>query len=80
MLQTIDSDESIDTASILADADPECAALVHALADCCHPKAKRLLARLSQHPDLATRAQLRADVLQLLTLAFGKVEALRRLQ
>jgi hypothetical protein len=80
MLQYIDSEYFVDAASILADADPESAALIRALAGCCHPKANRLLVRLSQCPDLATRTQLRADVLQLLTLTFGKAEALRRLQ
>ena len=54
--------------------------LVHALAGCCHPKAARLLARLGEHPDADARVALRADVLQLLTLTFGRAEALRRLQ
>ena len=80
MLQHIDSEEFVDAASVLIDADPETAALVRALAGCCHPKANRLLARLAQHPDLAARTLLRTDVLQLLTLTFGKSEALRRLQ
>jgi len=47
---------------------------------CCHPKAGRLLARLAAQPDAEALAALRADVLDLLTLSFGKAEALRRLQ
>ncbi len=80
MLQHIDSQDFADAASVLADADPETAALVRAMEGCCHPKAGRLLARLGQHPDAETLKQLRGDVLQLLTLTFGKAEALRRLQ
>ena len=80
MLQHIDSQDFLDVASVLADADPETAVLVQALDGCCHPKAGRLLARLAEHPDANARTLLRADVMQLLTLAFGKVEALRRLQ
>jgi len=80
MLQHIDSQDFADAASVLADADPETAALVQALEGCCHPKAGRLLARLGQHPDPDALKQLHADVLQLLTLTFGKTEALRRLQ
>ncbi len=80
MLQHIDSQDFVDAATVLADADPETAQLVRALDGCCHPKAGRLLARLGEHPDAQARSVLRADILQLLTLAFGKVEALRRLQ
>jgi hypothetical protein len=80
MLQNIHSQDFALADSVLADADPETAALVQALEGCCHPKAGRLLARLAAHPDAEARAVLRADVLQLLTLAFGRAEALRRLQ
>jgi len=80
MLQHIDSEDFVDAAAVLADADPETAALVHALAGCCHPKVNRLMARLGEHPDTEARARLRDDVLRLLTLTFGKAEALRRLQ
>ena len=80
MLQHIDSQDFADAASVLADADPETAAIVRAMEGCCHPKTGRLLARLGQHPDAETLKQLRGDVLQLLTLTFGKAEALRRLQ
>ncbi len=80
MLQYIDSEDFADPATVLAHADSETAPLVLALAGCCHPKANRLLARLGQHPDASARAQLRADILQLLTLTFGKSEAQRRLQ
>lgn len=80
MLQHIDSQDFADAASVLPDADPETIALVQALEGCCHPKAGRLLARLGQHPEPDTLKQLRHDVLQLLTLTFGKAEALRRLQ
>ncbi|HWS05840.1 MAG TPA: hypothetical protein VN230_08650 [Burkholderiaceae bacterium] len=80
MLQQFDCQDFPDPANVLADADPETAMLVHALAGCCHPKAARLLVRLGEHPDAQARAVLRADVLQLLTLAFGRAEALRRLQ
>ena len=80
MLQQFDCPDFPETANVLAGADPETAALVHALAGCCHPKAARLLARLGEHPDADARVLLRADVLQLLTLTFGRAEALRRLQ
>ncbi len=80
MLQRFDSENFTDAASVLADADPETALLIQALAGCCHPKAGRLLARLCEQPDADTRAHMRADVLQLLTLTFGRAEALRRLQ
>jgi hypothetical protein len=80
MLQQFDGPDFPDAAGVLADADPETAALVHALAGCCHPKAARLLARLGERPDAQARMVLRADVLQLLTLTFGRAEALRRLQ
>ncbi len=80
MLEHIDSEDIANAAAVLADADPETAALVEALEGCRHPKAGRLLARLGQHPDPDVLTQLRADVLQLLTLTFGRAEALRRLQ
>ncbi len=80
MLQYIDSPEFADPAAVLAGADPETARLVRAMEGCCHPKAGRLLARLAAQPDAEALAALRADVLDLLTLSFGKAEALRRLQ
>ncbi len=80
MLEHIVSQDIPDFKVALADTDPETALLARALADCRHPKAGRLLARLSQNPDANARVQLRADIFQLLVLAFGKAEALRRLQ
>ncbi len=82
MLQYIDSQDFTDAAAVLAGADPETARLVQAMEGCCHPKAGRLLGRLAQRKDTDAEAlaALRADVLDLLTLSFGKAEALRRLQ
>ena len=80
MLQTIDSQDFTETAAVLAGADPVIARLEEALDGCCHPKASRLLARLAQQPEGEALTALRADVLDLLTLSFGRPEALRRLQ
>jgi hypothetical protein len=67
-----------------SEADPELAAWAAALHECRHPKAQRLLVRLAeyvqQRGSADQRAQLRADIHQLLTLSFGKAEAQRRLQ
>ncbi|MEW6465774.1 MAG: hypothetical protein HZY78_12580 [Burkholderiaceae bacterium] len=86
MLQRLDSPQPECLAALQAasEADPELAAWAAALGECRHPKAQRLLLRLAeyaQHPGSAEqRAQLRADIHQLLTLSFGKAEAQRRLQ
>ena len=54
--------------------------LVRALADCCHPRAARLKARLVECQGPDQLALLKAEVLNLLTLSFGPAEAQRRLQ
>jgi hypothetical protein len=54
--------------------------LMGTLEDCLHPKAERLRARLARNPSGEELVLLRYDVLELLTLAFGRVEAMRRLQ
>ncbi len=80
MLQTIDSQDFAEPATVLVGADPATARLVQALDGCCHPKAGRLLSRLARQPEGEALDALRADVLDLLTLSFGRPEALRRLQ
>jgi hypothetical protein len=80
MLARIDSQDFADVATALEGASPEAAALVRALGDCCHPKAGRLLARLGKQPDAEELTHLRAEVLHLLSLTFGRAEAHRRLQ
>ncbi len=59
---------------------PQAAALMAALADCQHPRAGRLVARLSDSHDSEDLALLRGEVLNLLALSFGLAEAQRRLQ
>lgn len=59
---------------------PQAAALIEALADCHHPRAGRLTARLAESWDVDALAMLRGEVLNLLALSFGPAEAHRRLQ
>jgi len=80
MLQRVYSPDFTDSQSARACATPEAMVLIEALEGCRHPKAERLLTRLAHHPDCRDIVCLRYDVLELLTLAFGKAEALRRLQ
>ena len=58
----------------------EADALTRALADCCHPRAPRLVARLLDGSAPAHMELLRAEVFNLLALSFGPAEAHRRLQ
>ena len=62
------------------DIHPRAAALIGSLADCRHPRAGRLAARLAQSHDAEELAMLRGEVLNLLALSFGPAEAQRRLQ
>ena len=82
MLQRVHCQDhaDIDIDALAAGASPAVARLVWALSDCCHPKATRLLHRLARQPEGDDLAGLRYDVLELLTLTFGRNEALRRLQ
>ena len=63
-----------------SDLDPQAAALIDTLADCCHPRAARLKARLADGPDADQMALLRGEVLNVLALSFGTAEAQRRLR
>jgi hypothetical protein len=80
MLQRVTSTECVDVDSVLCDADPQAACLAEALAGCLHPKAGRLLRRLSLHPSENELVELRREVRELLMLSFGPTEARRRLQ
>ena len=62
-------------------ASPEISSLVDALADCCHPRAGRLLQQLCANPDMQgpELAQVQRDARHVLCLSFGTVEASRRL-
>jgi hypothetical protein len=59
---------------------PPAQAWVDALAGCCHPRAERLAQRLLACDQPDTMRQLQGDVLNLLVLSFGPIEARRRLQ
>lgn len=61
-------------------ADPRALALVDALTGCCHPRASRLVTRLLECNQPDALRQLQSDVLNLLVLSFGPIEAQRRLQ
>ena len=60
--------------------DPQARLLVDALEGCCHPQAERLRARLQTCHDADELQALRAEVLNLLALSFGRPEAESRLQ
>ena len=80
MLQRVTPPDCSDVDSVLCNADPQAACLAAALAGCLHPKAGRLLHRLSLHPSESELAELRREVRELLMLSFGPTEARRRLQ
>jgi len=80
MLQRVHSQDFTDSLSAREGAPFEVMVLIEALDECCHPKAVRLLSRLARHPEGEELLRVRYDVLELLTLTFGKTEALRRLQ
>lgn len=54
--------------------------LIAALEGCLHPRAQRLRACLEREPQGAELERVRIEVLGLLTLSFGRREALRRLE
>ena len=62
-------------------ASPEISSLMDALADCCHPRADRLLRQLCANPDMQgpELAQVQRDARHLLCMSFGTIEASRRL-
>ncbi|WP_157667614.1 hypothetical protein [Comamonas serinivorans] len=62
-------------------AGPEISALLEALADCCHPRASRLLQQLCANPDMCgpELEQVQRDARHVLCLSFGTMEASRRL-
>jgi len=68
------------TAEACRCAAPHVRKLLATLEDCCHPRAERLRARLLDCGDAQNMAELRAEVLSLLTLSFGRAEAESRLQ
>jgi len=68
------------TAEACRAAAPRVRLLLNALQDCCHPRAERLRARLLDCRDAQNLAELRGEVLNLLTLSFGRAEAALRLQ
>ncbi|MDR0274781.1 MAG: hypothetical protein LBI48_05495 [Burkholderiaceae bacterium] len=68
------------TAEARCAAAPHARLLLGALEGCCHPRAERLRARLLDCRDAQNLAELRGEVLNLLTLSFGRVEAGLRLQ
>ena len=80
MLQRVTQPDCLDVDSVLCNADPQAACLAAALSGCLHPKAGRLLHRLSLHPSPDELSELRREVRELLMLSFGPVEARRRLQ
>jgi len=59
---------------------PQALQLLGALEDCCHPRAERLRARLLDCGDEQSLAGLRAEVLNVLALSFGRAEAQARLR
>ncbi len=80
MLQTFENPDTVVPDGWHAAALPQATVLVRALADCCHPRAARLKARLVECQGPDQLALLKAEVLNLLTLSFGPAEAQRRLQ
>ena len=80
ILNVYESPDTAVTDEAWSEAHPQALALIDALADCFHPRAARLKARLADSRDAEQRALLRAEVLNLLALSFGPDEALRRLQ
>jgi hypothetical protein len=69
------------TAEACRCAAPQVRPLLNALQDCCHPRAERLRARLLDCRDAQNNlAELRGEVLSLLTLSFGRADAELRLQ
>ena len=60
--------------------EQQAAGLIDALADCCHPRAERLRARLADQASADQLPLLRGEVLNVLALSFGPAEAQRRLR
>ena len=80
MLNTCPSPDLRDIDGAWSEAHPQAAGLIDILADCCHPRAARLKARLIDAENPEQLALLRGEVLNVLALSFGPAEAQRRLQ
>lgn len=80
MMQRVTQPEFADDVLELDNASPAAVWLANTLCGCMHPKAARLLKRLSLHPSQEELRELHSEVCELLVLSFGPVEARRRLQ